>query len=118
MKTPPIEPIPLNAGDLNRLLIERLERFDKRLTDIEARLPSLESLSEAITRLANHFAPAPANLVGSRYLADRLGCTTAWISRMAINGTIPKSFIASGTGNGRFWKFHRKRIDDWLENRR
>lgn len=77
MKPRHAEPEPQAVADPNRLLMDRLERFEKRLTDIEARLPSLESLSEAITRLADHFAPAPSNLVGSKYVAERLGCTTA-----------------------------------------
>lgn len=96
------------------LFIDRLKQIEQRLDRIETDLPSVAAFSEAISRLANHFAPEPANIVGSRYVADRLGCTTAWVGRMAFKGIIPRGCVVPGTGKGRLWKFYRGRIDDWM----
>jgi hypothetical protein len=109
--------VPMAADEGDRPLRERLQQLEKRLDAIELSLPSLASFSEAVIRLADHLVPAPTNIVGSRYVADRLGCTTTWVSKMAFQGTIPRSCVVQGTGRGRLWKFHRKHVDEWLKSR-
>jgi hypothetical protein len=59
----------------------------------------------------------PASVVGTPYLAERLGCTVVWAAEMARNGEIPKCCIVPGTGNSKPWKFYRERIEDWLNKR-
>lgn len=45
-----------------------------RLVGLANRLANgVEGLLEAATRLADHFAPEPADVVGTNYIADRLG---------------------------------------------
>lgn len=56
-------------------------------------------------------------LVGTRYVADRLDCTTEWVTQMIASRAIPPSCIAPGTGNGKPWKFIRVRIDEWIRRR-
>ena len=70
-----------------------------------------------LTRIADHFDPAPPNLIGSQYIAERLGCTTVWITELVRGGSIPRSCVVPGTGNGKPWKFYRVRIDEWLKQR-
>jgi hypothetical protein len=68
-------------------------------------------------RIADHFDPPPSDIVGTDYISRRLGCTKVWVTDMARNGQIPKGCIVAGTGNGKPWKFHRRRIDEWLATR-
>lgn len=70
-----------------------------------------------LKRIADHFDPPPPDLVGSTYIADRLGCTPVWVAEMARRGLIPASCVVQGTGNGKPWKFLRIRIDEWLKKR-
>lgn len=77
----------------------------------------LARIANGIERIADALAPAPAAIVDSRYVADRLGCTVVWIAEMVRNGRIPKSCVVVGTGNGKPWKFHRRQIDEWLKTR-
>jgi hypothetical protein len=48
--------------------------------------------------------------------AQKLGVTTTWIADMVRRGEIPASCIVTGSGNGKPWKFHRGRIEEWLES--
>lgn len=84
----------------------------------ERLLVALETIAEQLQRVADHFVPPEEDKVGSTYIAQRLGCSTTWVGRMANNGTIPRKCIVPGTGNGRLWKFYRDQIDDWLATRR
>jgi len=70
-----------------------------------------------LKRLADHFAPQPADIVGTPYLASKLGCTPTWIAQMVRSGEIPKSCVVPGSGQGRQWKFYRGRIEDWLTSK-
>lgn len=70
-----------------------------------------------LRRLADHFDPQPPDVVGTPYLANRLGCTPTWIAQMVRTGDIPKGCIVPGSGKGRQWKFYRRRIEDWLASR-
>jgi len=74
-------------------------------------------VDEFFRHLGNPDRSTPPDLVGSPYVADRLGCTTVWVTQMVRQGEIPQSCVATGTGNGRPWKFHRARIDEWLRQR-
>jgi hypothetical protein len=84
---------------------------------VERLAVGVESLLEVATRVADQFAPEPADLVGTEYIARRLGCTTVWVAEMAREGGIPKQCIVRGTGKGKPWKFHRRRIEEWLARR-
>ena len=77
----------------------------------------LTEFTGQLKRIADHFDPPPPDLVGSTYIADRLGCTTVWVAEMARRGIIPTSCVVQGTGNGKPWKFLRVRIDEWLKRR-
>lgn len=68
-------------------------------------------------QIARHLDPTPPEIVKTRYIATKLGCTTKWVGEMAGNGTIPKSCILAGTGNGKQWRFHRQKIDKWIAER-
>jgi predicted DNA-binding transcriptional regulator AlpA len=68
-------------------------------------------------RIADHFDPPAPDIVGTPYVAAKLGCTTDWIAMMVRDGQIPASSIIPGTGNGKPWKFRRSRIDQWMEHR-
>jgi hypothetical protein len=77
----------------------------------------LAEVQADLRRLADHFDPPPPDIVDSPYIAALLGCTTTWIADQARNGTIPKICIVPGTGDGRPWKFYRRRMEEWLANR-
>ena len=78
---------------------------------------SLEALAVESKRIADQVAPEPGDVVGTPYLAQQLGCSVVWAAEMARNGQIPKSCIVPGTGNGKPWKFYRRRIEEWLIKR-
>lgn len=77
----------------------------------------LAELVIEVRRIADVLDPPPPDLVDSVYVAGKLGCTTTWVADMARNGEIPRSCIVTGTGNGKPWKFHRTRIDEWIGRR-
>lgn len=80
-------------------------------------LSLLAGVQADLQRLADHLAPQPPDIVGTPFLANRLGCTPTWIAQMVRNREIPQSCIVPGSGKGRQWKFYRKRIEDWLASR-
>ncbi|MCH7689397.1 MAG: hypothetical protein IH899_22445 [Planctomycetes bacterium] len=80
-------------------------------------LEGIERIVVALERLADHFAPAPPDVVGTPYVARKLACTTVWITDMIRRGEIPRSCIVPGTGNGKLWKLYRRKIDKWIETR-
>jgi hypothetical protein len=84
---------------------------------LEKLVAAMERQSSSLERLADHLTPLPGDLVGTPYIAHRLGCTTAWVSELAKNGGIPKSCVVAGTGGGKPWKFHRRAIEDWVKTR-
>jgi hypothetical protein len=75
------------------------------------------AIAAYLKRIADKLDPPEGTIVGSPYIANRLGQTTTWVAEMARNGTIPKNCIVTGTGKGKPWKFHRVLIDRWLEGR-
>jgi len=98
-------------------LLISLERLAIAAERIAAHLEVLTSVATSLARIADHLAPSPVVLVGSRYLADRLGCTTVWVAAMARRGEIPRHLAVPGTGSGKPWKFYREGIDAWLASR-
>ena len=79
--------------------------------------PALDTIANAVERLADHFAPAPQDIVGTDYVARKLGCTLIHAARLARDGGIPRSCIVPGTGTGKLWRLYRRRVDEWLERR-
>jgi hypothetical protein len=87
---------------------------------VELGAETLRALAEVHTdlkRIADHFDPQPADIVGTTYVANKLGCTSTWIAQMVRDGEIPKGCLVPGSGNGRQWKFYRRRIEEWLVDR-
>ena len=81
---------------------------------------SLRMLAEVqadLRRIADHFDPPPPDIVDTPYLARQLGVSTTRIAQRVREGTIPKSCIVPGTGDGQPWKFYRRRIEEWLAKR-
>lgn len=78
---------------------------------------ALERIAEDHKRMVDEMVPPTPNIVGTPYVAGKLGCTTVWITEMIRSGTIPKRCIVIGTGNGKPWKFHREQIESWIASR-
>lgn len=97
---------------------EATELTGKPLLSILERIAfALESISESNQRMADHFDPSPPDIIGTPYLAGKLGCTTVWIAEMIRSGLIPDNCIVPGTGNGKPWKLYCGRIEAWLKSR-
>jgi hypothetical protein len=77
----------------------------------------LDSIEVSLGRIADALVPAPSDIVGTPYIAKRLGCTTAWVTDLIKKGEIPKACIVEGTGHGKVWKLHRRQIDEWIKGR-
>lgn len=86
-------------------------------TSSENILSVMERIAASLERIANKLDPPPGDKVGTGYVAEKLGCSTIWITELIRKGEIPPSCIVTGTGNGRLWKFHRSRIDAWIAGR-
>ncbi len=92
--------------------------FDKPGPTLDERwAAALEDIAESIGRLADFFAPAPKDKVGTGHVARLLGVTPTRVGQMATKGIIPKGCVVAGTGKGKPWKFYRDRIDEWVESR-
>ena len=78
---------------------------------------ALQRLAIAAEEIAKHLDPTPPEIVKSRYIAQKLGCTVKWVGDMARTGLIPKSCIVDGTGDGKQWRFHRSKVDKWIESK-
>jgi hypothetical protein len=101
------------AAERQAQAVERIaQSLEKLITS-----PELAPVATSLIRLADHLAPAPATVVGTPYVAERLGCTTVWVAELVRNGEIAKHCIVPGTGKGKVWKFYREKIDRWLESR-
>ena len=87
------------------------------LATLERIAIALERLADCHQRLGDHLAPAPLNIVGTPYVANKLGCTTTWIVEMIRNQNLPPNCVVPGTGNGKRWKFYLDRIDKWIASR-
>lgn len=99
-------------------LVDPLERIAIALERLNATQSAYwEAISKSIDRIAAKLDPPPSDIVGTAYIADRLGCTVTWVSETAREGKIPTNCVVPGTGNGKPWKFYRTRIDVWLASR-
>jgi hypothetical protein len=110
-------------------LEERLGGLEERLRRVEAGLPireaalapagpsELGSIAASLARIADALSPGQPAVVGTPYVAGRLGCTTVWVAEMARKGEVPRGCVVPGTGSGKPWKFYRAKIDDWLASR-
>jgi hypothetical protein len=100
---------------------DRLERpipaAPGSVADLSSFQDDLHRLAVGVERIADAIAPRPEDIVGTPYVAKRLGCTKVWIAEMVRNGQLPKSCLVTGTGNGKPWKFHREAIEKWLASR-
>jgi Helix-turn-helix domain len=105
----------LHSLDNIALAIQQQTQAIERQTQLSERIAlALEALNNSAAQLSDHVVPPPNAIVGSDYVAKRLGCTTTWVAQMVRKGMIPKTCIVAGTGKGRFWKFHRQQIEQWL----
>jgi hypothetical protein len=86
-------------------------------TAVDPAIAHWASIAENIRRIADHLTPLPPAKVGTPYIAQKLGCTTVWVTEMTRTGEIPWNCIVQGTGNGKPWKFHRDAIDRWIKSR-
>lgn len=97
--------------------LEWVREWGKKGSDRNEVVMCLDRIASSLERIANKLDPPPDDIVGTPYLARKLGCTTTYISLLIRTGKIPLSCIVAGTGNGRMWKFHRQRIDTWIQDR-
>jgi hypothetical protein len=79
-------------------------------------LELLAGLTASVRRIADRLDPPADAVVGTSYVAKRLGHTTIRISEMIRRGDIA-SCVVQGTGNGRVWKLHREKVERWLASR-
>ncbi|MDA1214269.1 MAG: hypothetical protein O2955_17305 [Planctomycetota bacterium] len=59
-------------------------------------LEGVERIADALERLADHFAPRPADIVGTPYVARNLACTTVWITEMKSHVAASSPALATG----------------------
>ncbi len=85
--------------------------------DIAALVAALKEHTRAIGSLVSTLAPEVPDLVGTDYIARRLGVSKTWVGQLADRGEIPRACIAPKLSRGRIWRFHRDRIDAWLRER-
>ena len=97
------------------------EKEDLNVNGIEEVVSPLIQLIEEMKQQGRAFqgllevlSPRPVDLVGTDFVAAKLGCSKQWVGKMAENGTIPKHCIAPKVSGGRIWKFYRQEICDWL----
>jgi predicted DNA-binding transcriptional regulator AlpA len=87
------------------------------LSDMAANIKRIAEMATDVRRIADALDAAPAEIVGTPYVAQKLGVTTTWIADLIRKNAIPATCIVQGTGNGKVWKFYRERIDEWIASR-
>src|SRR5690606_23691246 len=55
----------------------------------------------------------PAEIVDTRYVAQRLDCTQSLVRRLARSGEIPETCVLVNPSPGEGWRFDRESIDAW-----
>ena len=78
---------------------------------------ALTNNTRAIGDLVATLSPKAPDMVGTDYVARRLGVSKQWVGTLAERGDIPKHCVAPKVSGGRIWKFHRDKIDAWLRER-
>ena len=91
---------------------------DLNVIDAAGTMEPMERIAYGIERLIEVLVPTAQELVGTRYIASKLGKTPQWIGKMADRGDIPKSCIVPRASGGRIRKFYRDKIDAWLDGHR
>ena len=91
--------------------MSELQRIAAALEDVAARLKNIEP---AIGRIAEHFDPQKRGVVGTPYIAERLGVSVRWINDLIHKGEIPKTCFCPNTGEGKYWRFWKEKIDEWI----
>lgn len=104
---------PSNSHPLSEWIEE-----DPNVIDFNGTLEPFERIAVGIERLIDVLMPKASELVGTDYIASKLGKSKQWVGKMAEKGTIPKNCIAPRVCGGRIWKFYRDRIDAWLDEAR
>lgn len=107
-----------SESDLRERLI-RLEEMVSRIGRLAARSNEIgdEGVVTHLRRIADHFDPPNLEVVGTSYIAQRLGVTPKWVGDLVRKGEIPSSCICPKSGNGNYWRFWKMRIDKWIEER-
>ena len=77
------------------------EEEDCRMSNGGMAIDSLDRIASGLERLIEFLIPKATELVGTEYLAKKLGCSKQWIGKMAESGVIPKSCIAPKVSGGR-----------------
>lgn len=93
---------------------DEIRRMAEALENVSS---SLEQIKPAIIRIADHFDPRQRSVVGTPYIAERLGVSVRWINDLIHKGEIPKSCICPQSGEGKYWRFWKEKIDLWIEGR-
>lgn len=70
-----------------------------------------------LRRIADHVDPPNLEVVGTSYVAERIGVTTKWVGDLVRTRKIPKFCICPKSGGGNYWRFWKKQIDKWIEER-
>jgi len=83
----------------------------------ERQMVVLERIAQALERLADHVSPPNRTTVGTRYIAERLGISTKWVGDLVRSDEIPKSCICPKSGGGKYWRFWKVEVDQWIEER-
>ena len=94
-----------------------LKKEDSQMVALNQSANPFERIADGLERLLEVLVPKASELVGSEYIAAKLGVSKQWVGKLASNGTIPKNWIAPKISGGRIWKFRRDRVDEWLKVR-
>ncbi len=105
------------ANDLVSLSSEENRPVVTATDEIAALVAALAAQTAAIGSLVATLAPEVPDHVGTDYLAKRLSCSRAWITKLALRGDIPRDCIVPKISDGRVWRFRKDRIDAWLRER-
>jgi len=100
---------------LNETMVDEWNR--QRQQGVPDGLAFLERLADAAEHIATLLDSDPLEIVGTPYVAEKAGKSVKWIGDLVRRGEIPKNCVVPGTGNGKEWRFYRKRIDKWIESR-
>lgn len=77
---------------------------------------AISEMRDSICRLSDHFAP-DLDIVDTPFVARKLAVSTTWVAEMVRKGKIPENCVVEGTGNGKPWKFYRRKIESWISTR-
>ncbi len=80
-------------------------------------LHALGAIGSEVARIADHLVGPEIAVVGSQYVARKIGKTTRTVCNYARSGEIPRDCVVDWGGDGGLWKFHRPKIDAWIQRR-